>query len=242
MRKNRFLPFGYTMNQGELIPHPKEAPVVKNIFTLYLNGNESYASLARTLSKGSVPYHKHTKLWNKNMIKRILENTSYLGDDDYPSLINEQTFRAVRTLISSRAPRNIGAYKRTYKTEYVCGVCAKDLEKEKIRENILVCNNPSCSQYNVTHSLASIGKLLENTEDLSQRITQLTIERKTELQRSSPSEEVLLHIAEELAELSIKEAISTKEEVTVPTLASSLEESFSPYKRVILFPGRIQIL
>lgn len=242
MRKNRFMPFGYTMENGEILPHPKESLVVENIFRLYLTGTESYSSLARTLSKGDVSYHKHTSLWNKNMIKRILENTSYLGDSEYPPLIDNKSFHDVETIISSRAPTNIPIYKRTYKTEYLCGHCAKDLAEKRIQENILVCINPSCTQYNIMQSLESIQKLLGNTESTSQQITQLTIQRKTELQSSSPREDELLRIAEELAQLSIEKTISSQGEIITFPLSSNLEKSFSPYKRVILFSNHIQIL
>ena len=39
-----------------------------------------------------VPYNEGTT-WNKNMVKRIIENEKYLGTDKYPQLIDEDTFR-----------------------------------------------------------------------------------------------------------------------------------------------------
>ena len=39
-----------------------------------------------------VPYNEGVA-WNKNMVKRIIENEKYLGTDKYPQLIDEDTFR-----------------------------------------------------------------------------------------------------------------------------------------------------
>lgn len=36
MKKKRYLPFGYQMEKGEIIPHPDEGPLVQAIFSKYL--------------------------------------------------------------------------------------------------------------------------------------------------------------------------------------------------------------
>lgn len=33
MKKKRYLPFGYQMERGEIIPHPDEGPLVQAIFS-----------------------------------------------------------------------------------------------------------------------------------------------------------------------------------------------------------------
>lgn len=33
MKKKRYLPFGYQMEKGEIIPHPDEGPLVQAIFS-----------------------------------------------------------------------------------------------------------------------------------------------------------------------------------------------------------------
>ena len=38
MKKNRNIPFGYTMKKGEIIAEPTESQAVKDIFKLYLDG------------------------------------------------------------------------------------------------------------------------------------------------------------------------------------------------------------
>ena len=72
MASNRKQPFGYKMELGEIVIQEQEASVVRWIFQTYLAG-ASYNDLTEALEKGDVPYEVG-KLWNKNMVARILEN------------------------------------------------------------------------------------------------------------------------------------------------------------------------
>ena len=49
-----------------------------------------------------VPYSDKVG-WNKNMVKRVLENEKYLGNETYPQLISEDIFRAVNERKSAKA-------------------------------------------------------------------------------------------------------------------------------------------
>ncbi len=88
MAKNRKFPFGYMMQNGTITTNPKEVLAVVTIFRSYLNG-ESLVDIAKAME---VPYNEGVA-WNKNMVKRIIENEKYLGTDKYPQLIDEDTFR-----------------------------------------------------------------------------------------------------------------------------------------------------
>ena len=94
MASNRKQPFGYKMEWGEIVIQEQEASVVRWIFQSYLTG-ASYHDLTEALEKGDVPYEVG-KLWNKNMVARILENYKYTGQCDYPSLISQELFEAVQ--------------------------------------------------------------------------------------------------------------------------------------------------
>lgn len=94
MASNRKQPFGYKMEWGEIVIQEQEASVVRWIFQTYLAG-ASYNDLTEALEKGDVPYEVG-KLWNKNMVARILENSKYTGQYDYPSLISQELFEAVQ--------------------------------------------------------------------------------------------------------------------------------------------------
>lgn len=88
MAKNRTIPFGYMMQNGEITTNPKEVLAVVTIFHSYLNG-DSMTAIAKSME---VPYNEGVA-WNKHMVKRIIENEKYLGTDKYPQLIDEDTFR-----------------------------------------------------------------------------------------------------------------------------------------------------
>ena len=75
------------MQNGEITTNPKEVLAVITIFSEYLKGK----SLLEITKQMDVPYSDGA-VWNKNMVKRIIENEKYLGTDKYPQLIDEDTF------------------------------------------------------------------------------------------------------------------------------------------------------
>ena len=79
MAWQRSIPFGYRMERAQIICEQTEAETVKQIFSLYLNGH-SLGQIAAAMTAQAVRYHAHTDQWNKNMVKRILENDRYLDD------------------------------------------------------------------------------------------------------------------------------------------------------------------
>lgn len=95
MAKNRKIPFGYRMEFGTYIPQPAEAETVRRIYQTYLAG-ASYKALVEALQERGVVYDE-CKLWNKNMVARILENYKYTGQCDYPPLISQEQFDAVQS-------------------------------------------------------------------------------------------------------------------------------------------------
>ncbi len=90
MASNRKLPFGYRMEFGEIVIHPLEAVTVQEIFRQYISG-ESYKSLVDSLREQNVPYDQG-KLWNKNMVARILENQKYTGTQGWPVVITKEQY------------------------------------------------------------------------------------------------------------------------------------------------------
>ena len=100
MASNRKLPFGYRMEFGEIVIHPLEAVTVQNIFQQYISG-ESYKSLVDRLREQDVPYDQG-KLWNKNMVARILENRKYTGQPGWPPIIDADMFECANEKRSSK--------------------------------------------------------------------------------------------------------------------------------------------
>lgn len=101
MASNRKQPFGYRMEFGEYTPHPAEAETVRWIYQTYLAG-ASYQELVEALQERGVAYDEG-KLWNKNMVARILEDKRYIGTDRYPAILPEEQFCGARERRRDRA-------------------------------------------------------------------------------------------------------------------------------------------
>lgn len=101
MAKRRML-YGYLIQNGELIIKADEATTVKRIFNDYLE-DLSYQAIAEMLNEEKIPYSPEVSDWNKHKVKRLLENPRYIGEKEYPAIIEPETFANVQQLIQSKA-------------------------------------------------------------------------------------------------------------------------------------------
>lgn len=97
---NRKLPFGYQIKLGEVVVNPDEAKLVNEIFRWYISG-DSYGVLVKKLREQSVPYDTG-KLWNKNMVARILEDKRYTGTEDFPMIITSEALTSAQKKRSAK--------------------------------------------------------------------------------------------------------------------------------------------
>ena len=150
MARNRVIPFGYCMKNGEITTEPKEVYAVAEIFREYLNGS-SLLQIAKLMESENIRYTEDSDRWNKNMVKRIIENEKYLGTDKYPQIIDEDIFRrANEKRVRKATSLNLvcddlqGIRKVTY-----CLECGEKLFRKtngKGRE-YWNCGNPDCFKY-----------------------------------------------------------------------------------------------
>ena len=97
---NRKQPFGYKMSLGEIVIQESEAKLVQEIFLRYIAG-ESLNELTESLRQQDIPYDEG-RLWNKNMVARILADTRYTGEKGYPKLIGEEQLIAANEKRSNK--------------------------------------------------------------------------------------------------------------------------------------------
>lgn len=76
------------MKNGEITTEPNEVYAVEEIFGEYLKG-KSLLQIAKLMEFEKIKYTEDSGHWNKNMVKRIIENEKYLGTDKYPQLIDD---------------------------------------------------------------------------------------------------------------------------------------------------------
>ena len=142
MSKNRRIPFGYMMQNGIITTNPAEVLAVLTIFSEYMAGN-SLVSIAVNMK---VPYNEDN-IWNKNMVKRVLENEKYLDTDVYPQLISEEVFRKVNERKSAKATSLciIPDELRGIRNLTVCKECGKRLFRTKAE--LWDCRNHECRPF-----------------------------------------------------------------------------------------------
>ena len=164
MAKNRTIPFGYCMKNGEITTEPKEVYAVVKIFDEYLKGR-SLSEIAKLMQSEKIRYNAISDKWNKNMVKRIIENEKYLGTDKYPQIIDDDTFKlANEKRIRKATTLNLISEdlqkirKRTYCTD--CGHRLSRIGGNSKYEH-WDCRNPDCYklEYRFTDQMI-IGSVL----------------------------------------------------------------------------------
>ena len=90
--RNRSIPFGYHYQNGIMAVHPQESQIVQAVFMAYLSG-EPLSKIAARLTAKLVEYLPGRWQWDKARVKRILDNTKYIGNGEYPPIIKEKDFQ-----------------------------------------------------------------------------------------------------------------------------------------------------
>ena len=135
MKKNRYLPFGYHIQNGALCIHEVEAAVVRQVFEDYQAGT-SYLRIAESLTARGIPYMEKRTDWNKHRVKRMLENSRYCGRDDFPQIIPADTFRVVAALIGQKSQGEpLSEELDSIRSKAVCGACGAKYKRDGRSKN-----------------------------------------------------------------------------------------------------------
>ena len=150
MPKNRVIPFGYCMRNGEITVDFNESKAVARIFEEYLNGS-SLQQIAKLMESEKVQYSEISDRWNKNMVKRIIENKKYLGNEKYPQIIGEKFFTHAN---EKRMLRATSAYViledlKEFRKHTYCLECGHRLSRigGSSRYEKWDCRNPECYKF-----------------------------------------------------------------------------------------------
>lgn len=126
--RHKSAPFGYTIEDGNLVIHPEEAKFIQSIFSWYLAGEGTHR-IAKKLNDLGLQSPREI-LWRDNSIQYILTNEKYVGDflyqktytysqfkrhvndgdvdmlyiqDNHPALISRERFDRVQELLNKRS-------------------------------------------------------------------------------------------------------------------------------------------
>ena len=193
MAKNRVIPFGYCMRNGEITTEPKEVYTVSTIFSEYLNGS-SLLQIAKMMESEKIRYTEDSEHWNKNMVKRIIENEKYLGTGKYPQIINEDVFQQANEKRVRKATTLNLVCDNLHEIRKVtyCAECGGKLFRKvngKGRE-YWNCGNPDCCKFKsrltdkmiIGAALTVLNSVIANTS---------LLEYRGEVSKYSPSTEMI---------------------------------------------------
>lgn len=83
-------PFGYDNVDGKMVIVPEEAEIVKEIFTMTINGMGSYV-IAKELNKRGIRTKKNGR-WGSSAVKGLLNNEKYTGDVIFQKTYTDDSF------------------------------------------------------------------------------------------------------------------------------------------------------
>ena len=118
--RNRSISYGYKVVNGVLIPDETESEIVYRIFTKYEAGF-SLSDIAKFLMNEGVINANGDVKWDKSRIKRILDDDRYIGERDYPAIIDEDLYRRCEKYKDKR--RMKAQYKQLLKGLNIPVVC-----------------------------------------------------------------------------------------------------------------------
>ena len=84
--------FGYNRAANNtIVLYPLQAQVVQFIFNFRLEGN-SLRRIAMILTACEIPTPNNNRIWGMQVIRNILSNSHYIGDETYPQIIDAKVF------------------------------------------------------------------------------------------------------------------------------------------------------
>lgn len=215
MKKTRYIPYGYTIRNGRTIIDQTEAEVIRRIFDEYISG-ASLQEIANYLTKQKIPYTEKTTEWGKATVARIIQNTKYIGNDEYDCIINENTFKTAGKCKTARQKNKIGRScpaLAMIHSKVRCTECGKEMmwttsNACRIRES-WTCTNTECkmtvriSDGDLLDKITiQLNRIMENNElrniqaneknDDNPIVFRLQNELQREYEKTNPSEEFIL--------------------------------------------------
>lgn len=142
---NRRQPFGYKLDFGKIVVKPQEAEMVRSIYLKYLEG-ASFKELTAALRMQEVPYD-NGKLWNINMVARVLEDSRYTGTDRFPQLIAPEEFNAAQERRKKMKPE----YRQTPAQKELRKLCGSNPPTYVERQVIAILNHLIMEPMKIEH-------------------------------------------------------------------------------------------
>lgn len=143
--------YGYHVKNGKTVIHIEESEVVKRVFSLYVEG-KTLNSIASMLTEEKVVYFQDEVKWNKNTIKRMIENEKYMGNEIYPMIISPSLFIQAKVVKERKSCKQEThtAEVELFREITVCGKCGSRFKRVNTwgtREKWMCSKGCKCSIY-----------------------------------------------------------------------------------------------
>lgn len=129
--KQRKTPFGYIIKNGIVTVDKTEADIVREIAKQYLGGS-SLKTIAGGLTLRTIEYMPGKSDWNKSRIRRMIDDTRYIGNNGYPPILTEQEYSAMLAFKSQKnTQKNIDHSDNIFKLNapVVCANCGGRMQR-----------------------------------------------------------------------------------------------------------------
>ena len=195
--KIRSIPYGYQYLKGEIVVHPQESSIVKEICESYLMG-ESLLNIVQSLNERFIEYMVGVVGWNKARIKRIIEDERYCGARSYPAIIDKNLYIKMQEIKSGKNnQKDVDRKSDIFQlgVPVLCPICKQKMRRRcsnaQSEKDRWVCTDSDCRET----IIKADGELLENiTELLNMVIANPDIIKIPQVQEYTPSIEIqLLH-------------------------------------------------
>jgi len=191
MATNRKIPFGYTLENGIVCCKKEEAETVAWIYEQYVAG-ESYKSLTDRLNRKSIRYDVG-KVWNKNMVARILADTRYAGCE-YPRIISAELNCQVKSSVQKNGSHCKISDENMVALGHIC-YCSECGEPVLRRRNYKYW---TCAAYQDGHVKATGESILEGVQAILTQITEAPDRIAIQNNRSDASDQTIMRMENEL--------------------------------------------
>ena len=148
--KKRNILYGYKCENGVVAIHPQESQICRRIFDAYLNGL-SLLKIADQLNSECIEYMPSIIGWNKARLKRMIEDVRYIGNNQYPAIIDQTTFDNIqRTKTDRNTQKNTDRQSENFQltAPVICPKCGNKMKRHhdnrKKCKRQWVCTNDSC--------------------------------------------------------------------------------------------------
>ena len=167
---NRMISFGYGIDGNKIYIIDREAVVVREIFENYSDG-KLLQEIADELTVRKVDFFLGNCNWNKNRISRIIENRKYIGEDGYPSIIEDALFQSAYDLKKTKGfkKEHFSENIEYLKKNVICAQCGKVMtrrSKWRSREK-WICGNGCKNNVYVDDAFifSELGRILSVIKD-----------------------------------------------------------------------------